>query len=216
MKYYLSNIVMDEYPDSPREWDNLGIISASHKRYDLADADAMDVEDFFEDLPSIEKDYLYLPVYMYEHGDISLSITPFSCPWDSGQVGYIYASKESIKKEFEVEEITDDIIEKVYNIFEIEIKTYSQYINNEIYEILTYELDKGQVEDIIQYLPEDWAEKYELMNTEDRIEFSKRYFMLEDECNMPGKLVGSCGGYYGLEFAEEDALNTISCYIKGN
>jgi len=213
MKYYIANTTIDNCPGSPRDWDNLGIIAAKHNKYDIADSGHLNVEDFFEDLPSIEKDYLYLPIYIYAHGGISLSTTPFSCPWDSGHVGYIYASKDRIKKEFEVEDITNDIIEKAYNLFTEEIKVYSQYLSGEIYQFLVYELDKEQVEDIIQYLPEDWVEKYELMNTEDRIEFSKRYFMLEDEGDIDGEVVDVVGGYYEEDIAKEEALITISNFI---
>ena len=28
------------------------------------------------------------PIYAYIHGDITLSAKPFSCPWDSGQIGF--------------------------------------------------------------------------------------------------------------------------------
>jgi hypothetical protein len=29
-----------------------------------------------------------------------MNTTGFSCPWDSGQIGWIYASLEDVKKEF--------------------------------------------------------------------------------------------------------------------
>jgi len=32
------------------------------------------------------------PVYAYIHGGITVSLNPFSCHWDSGQLGYIWAS----------------------------------------------------------------------------------------------------------------------------
>lgn len=32
-----------------------------------------------------------LPVYMYEHGGATINTGGFSCPWDSGQIGYIWA-----------------------------------------------------------------------------------------------------------------------------
>ena len=36
-----------------------------------------------------------LPLYLYDHGGITMSTNPFSCPWDDGgQVGWIYASKQ--------------------------------------------------------------------------------------------------------------------------
>src|ERR1035437_9220798 len=38
-----------------------------------------------------------LPVYVYEHGAVMIraegSGNPFSCPWDSGQSGYVYVTK---------------------------------------------------------------------------------------------------------------------------
>ena len=34
--------------------------------------------------------YVILPLYLYDHSGITMSASAFSCPWDSGQVGYIY------------------------------------------------------------------------------------------------------------------------------
>ena len=39
--------------------------------------------------------YVILPLYLYDHSGITMSTGPFSCPWDSGQVGWIYASKKT-------------------------------------------------------------------------------------------------------------------------
>ena len=33
-----------------------------------------------------------LPLYLYDHSGITMNTCGFSCPWDSGQVGWIYAS----------------------------------------------------------------------------------------------------------------------------
>lgn len=32
------------------------------------------------------------PLYGYAHGRVALSDSPFACPWDSGQVGFVYVS----------------------------------------------------------------------------------------------------------------------------
>lgn len=51
-------------------------------------------EDEFQDiLDSLDK-YIILPLYLYDHSGITMSTSVFSCPWDSGQVGWIYASKQ--------------------------------------------------------------------------------------------------------------------------
>ena len=34
------------------------------------------------------------PVYAYVHGAVALSLAPFSCPWDSGQSGFILIPKD--------------------------------------------------------------------------------------------------------------------------
>lgn len=34
--------------------------------------------------------YVILPLYLYDHSGITMSTSQFSCPWDSGQVGFIY------------------------------------------------------------------------------------------------------------------------------
>ena len=36
-----------------------------------------------------EDTHWVFPVYAYIHGAVALSLAPFSCPWDSGQSGYI-------------------------------------------------------------------------------------------------------------------------------
>jgi hypothetical protein len=39
-------------------------------------------------------------LYLYDHGGITISTGPFSCPRDSGQVGFIYASHKQIRDHF--------------------------------------------------------------------------------------------------------------------
>jgi hypothetical protein len=37
---------------------------------------------------------VYAPLYLYRHGADALSLTEFSCPWDSGMCGYAVITKE--------------------------------------------------------------------------------------------------------------------------
>lgn len=50
-------------------------------------------------LEIIRTEYIILPVFKYEHGNIVLNTGGFSCPWDSGQCGWIYAHKDKFRKE---------------------------------------------------------------------------------------------------------------------
>lgn len=76
--------------------------------------------------------FFIFPVFMYDHSGVSLSLRPFQCPWDSGQVGYIYVSKAKAEEEFP--NLSDSALEEqVLKIFKGEIAVYSQYLEGEVY-----------------------------------------------------------------------------------
>ena len=82
----------DEYSESPRNWDNVGNMVCFHKNYNLGDKHNFNSpDDLMEFLKDHENEIVYLPIYAYEHGGITISTAPYSCRWDSGQVGVIYA-----------------------------------------------------------------------------------------------------------------------------
>ena len=92
-------VCQDNDPLNPREdWDNMGTMVCFHTGYTLGDKDTgfTDPEDLHTFLN--ENDCVYLPIFCYEHGGITISTSSFSCKWDSGQIGYIYATKERIKE----------------------------------------------------------------------------------------------------------------------
>lgn len=131
---YTVTIFYDHDPMSPREWDNLGTIIGWHRRYTLSDADAPAFHD-----PDAFHSWLRLnpcvclPVYMYDHSGISLNTTGYGCPWDSGQVGYIYVTLERIRSEYGVKRVSPQLRQKVERILRDEIATYSAYMNGEVY-----------------------------------------------------------------------------------
>lgn len=47
-----------------------------------------------------EKDHYLLPLYLYDHSGITMSTGSFGCPWDSGQVGWIFVSYERAHAEW--------------------------------------------------------------------------------------------------------------------
>lgn len=40
------------------------------------------------------KGWFVFPLYKYEHGRVAYNISAYSCPWDSGQVGFIFLDPE--------------------------------------------------------------------------------------------------------------------------
>lgn len=124
-KGYTIEIHYDEWGESPREWDNMGTLVTFSSRYTIGDdhnfTNAGELINFIED----NKDKLYyLPVYMYDHGGIAISTKPYSCPWDSGQIGYIYAEKEKSK---------EDKLPYPYAALENEVDILNDYLQGRVY-----------------------------------------------------------------------------------
>ena len=119
-------IVRDQDPESPRDWDNLGTFYMTHRRYAFGDAKAKNI-----DINTFQG--IFLPVYMYDHSGITVSTTPFSCPWDSGQIGWIYASVEKVKKDFGWKRLTKKRRDEIKSILDGEIKVLDQYLQGDIY-----------------------------------------------------------------------------------
>lgn len=97
-------------------------------------------------LEKLSKDYLWLPIYKYEHGGISLSTGSFNCQCGSGQCGIIYARKEDIRKEFG--SLTKETIQKIYGIFENEIENLSSYANGDVYRLTLSRWSNNAYEEI--------------------------------------------------------------------
>ena len=95
-------IYLEQHPIDPRGHGNNGIMACSHGRYDLGEED-LDT-DRFSSWQEIETHIresnnviALLPLYLYDHSGLSMSTSPFRSRWDSGKVGFIYATEESMR-----------------------------------------------------------------------------------------------------------------------
>ena len=126
-------IEVDIDPVSPRDFDPLGTIVTWHRRYFLGDEQPkIDPEEFEETLP---EGTVIVPVFMLDHSGVKLSTEPFSCPWDSGQLGIIYATPERIKERGVASKV-------VRNILRDEVKLYSHYIEGAVYGFTKYRQER--------------------------------------------------------------------------
>ena len=89
-----------------------------------------------------EKTYCILPLYLYDHSGITMNTGGFSCPWDSGQVGWIYATKEAVQNEYGCKELTPDIREKAERLLQGEVEYYDHYIRGDCYGFQLYKDDE--------------------------------------------------------------------------
>ena len=150
------HVDIDEYPEDPREWDNLGTMVCLHKRYSLGDEHEYRAEDqaswnelkntILQDNP----DAVILPLYLFDHSGLTMSTGSAmfrECDragWDWGQVGLIFVSGDDIRKEYG--ECSDKTRELVTTVLDGEVETYDQYLRGLVYE-WTVEGDDEEVLD---------------------------------------------------------------------
>lgn len=103
--------------------------------------DALTIDDLKE-LLAERDDLVILPLYLYDHTIQSISTGSFvgraqHAEWDSGQVGYIYADRDMIQKEYG--KCTPETIETVEHALNGEVESYDQYLRGECYGFRLYE-----------------------------------------------------------------------------
>jgi len=81
----------------------------------------------------IDANVVYLPLYLYDHSGITMSCGSFGCSWDSGQVGFIYITKEKAIEEYGGKTFTKKLKERVAGYLENEVATYDQYLTGDVY-----------------------------------------------------------------------------------
>lgn len=145
----------DTSPDSPRDWDTVGTIVYTSTRYFLGDEciSHEEMQDISDKIDSGE--LLGLPVYAHIHGGVTLSTGSFSDPWDSGQCGYIYTTKEKARKEF------GEDLDKLFKCLEGEIESYSQFLSGEVYGYVVKDAEGDTVDSCWGFYGEEddaWSE----------------------------------------------------------
>lgn len=166
-------VYLDEDAISPREnCDNFGTIIGFHRRYRVCDVNAQNLDhyDSWDEWRTHElpKDVIALPVHAYQHGGIALATTPFGDPWDSGQVGFIYATRQQTRENYMVKRITKKIEKQAYELLKSEIEELNSYFNHDHY---TYDLleDKEVIDscggfqngpNMVDYMLSNWPKAF--------------------------------------------------------
>jgi hypothetical protein len=107
---------------------------------------------------------LILPLYLYDHGGISISCSSFNDPWDSGQVGWIYVSHEKIRKEYSWKNLTAARIAQIEGYLKGEVKVYDDYLTGDVYGYKIYspvgddfDPDETDIEDVAEEISSCWG-----------------------------------------------------------
>ena len=109
-------------------------------------------QDIFEDILNTLPDQLLyalaseknliLPLNLYDHSGLSMSVSSFigraqHAEWDSGQVGWIYATADSIRAEYG--HCSAESVEKAKALLKSEVETYNYYLSGQCYGFRLYE-----------------------------------------------------------------------------
>jgi hypothetical protein len=93
------------------------------------------IDDIYENLSNDElleligEKAVILPLYLYDHGGITMSTGSFGDRWDSGQVGWIYVTKDRLAKEGLSHRTTEEIEQYLKG----EVEIYDQYLRGNVY-----------------------------------------------------------------------------------
>jgi hypothetical protein len=154
LKNHKIKIIQDNDPTSPREDDNLGIMVCFHGRYNLGDNHDYNKNNYdsWNELEKAieknEKPLAILPLYLYDHSGITISTAPFGCRWDSGQVGFIFTTREKVSELMgaNVTRNSKKLREKLEKQLIGEVETYDQYLTGDIYGYEIYDEEENLVD----------------------------------------------------------------------
>jgi hypothetical protein len=157
---WILNIQQDEYPENPRSLDytdcNVSKMVCFHKRYNLGDKQNDYNKSNYNSWDELKKAIIknedvavILPMYAYEHSDMTISTSQFDCGWDSGQIGFVYVTKESILEHLVVgaKYVTKKLIKKAIEAIQAEIETYRYYIEGEVYRYSLTNKETNELDD---------------------------------------------------------------------
>ena len=127
---YEARVYHDEYASHPRKFcDSISRLYAWHRSYGevISDSNEFSTPEAFMEWAEEDGGDVF-ELYMYDHSGITLSLSSFNDPWDSGQVGFAYIS-QSAKEELRLNR--EQTIEYLQN----DIDELTQYINGYVYTI---------------------------------------------------------------------------------
>lgn len=146
----------DTLAENPRAGcDHLGTILYTSHRYLLGDRRV-----HVDEIRQVERGdgNIVLPVYAYVHSGVWLSTSPFTCPWDSGQCGIIYATEEEALKRFAKDEMTPELGKLVEEALKAEVEAFSRYLAGEVLVWIVLDDDGNVIDSCGGYYDREHAE----------------------------------------------------------
>ena len=109
-----------------------------HKRYLLGDRSTDKLNTFeyssWQELKKAviekQKAVAILPLFMLDHSGITINTTGFNDPWDSGQVGFIFVTRQQMN-ELGYKRLSKKAIETMQQAMLADVNEYDSYLRGE-------------------------------------------------------------------------------------
>lgn len=202
----------DDSPSDPRkEWDHFATMVCSHRNYELGDRgpDEQETEALERGGFALLERYLrrfhgvvYLaPLSLLDHSGLHIWIGggshwSDSAGWDSGTVGFISVTREQLKAAGFEPGDTVDGENAATMIARQEVEEYDQYLTGDVWGFIIEQVPACSLEDC-----DDAGEPGD---------DSWRGQCCHCACHEPGEHVDSCWGFYGHEYAEQEAKEALA------
>lgn len=163
----------EEYPEDPREWDNLGTMVCFHRNYRLGDKHDYPAPESLSDLERIiEEDNgpcLFKTLWLLDHSGLAMRTTDFwedSGHWDSGIVGVIYVPLSKVREEYSVKRVTKKVRDQALSCLEGEVIDYNNYLQGNVYGYVIRDKDGEHVDSCWGYFPDRGGDGLEYLRKE--------------------------------------------------
>lgn len=123
----------DPDPLNPREeFDQTCTLVCWHRRYRLGDShDWHDPQEFLREME--DRPHLKLPLYLYDHSGITIATSPFPCPWDSGQVGWVFIDRCDFHQLGDPNDAETSAQDRAMAAMRAEVAEYDQFISGDVW-----------------------------------------------------------------------------------
>ena len=150
-------IYPDDNVENPRKGGGeFGHMLCWHRRYALGDdkgefrSQELGTDLFLQWYNKHLRDVVLLPLFLYDHSGLTMRTNDFRDidpqGWDSGQVGWIYASRADIREWFGKKKVTKKLLARALEVLEDAVKVYDEYLRGEVYYYVV-ENERGEIVD---------------------------------------------------------------------